>query len=34
MNEKLMRYLDGLFSPYKDLHSVKELKEELYVDLP
>ncbi|MBU7006057.1 pentapeptide repeat-containing protein [Phosphitispora fastidiosa] len=33
MNEKLMRYLDGMFLPYKDLHSVEELKEELHVDL-
>jgi len=33
MNEKLVKYLDGIFLPYKDLHPVKELKEELYVDL-
>lgn len=33
MNDKLMRYLDGVFAPYEDLHSVKELKEELHVDL-
>ena len=33
MNEKLMKYLDGVFSPYEDLHGVKELKEELFNDL-
>ncbi|WP_366924508.1 pentapeptide repeat-containing protein [Metallumcola ferriviriculae] len=33
MQEKLMKYLDGVFAPYKDLYAVKELKEELYVDL-
>ena len=33
MNEKLMKYLDGVFSPYEDLHTVKELKEELFCDL-
>lgn len=33
MNEKLMNYLDGIFSPYEDSHTVKELKEELNVDL-
>lgn len=33
MNEKLMIYLDGIFSRYEDIHAVKELKEELYVDL-
>ncbi|MDP4161038.1 MAG: pentapeptide repeat-containing protein [Bacillota bacterium] len=33
MNKKLMKYLDGVFSPYEDLNSVKELKEELSVDL-
>ena len=29
MNKKLIKYLEGVFSPYEDLHSVKELKEEL-----
>ncbi len=33
MEEKLMKYLDGVFALYKDLYAVKELKEELYVDL-
>jgi uncharacterized protein YjbI with pentapeptide repeats len=33
MNEKLIKYLDGVFSPYEDLHAVKELKEELFNDL-
>jgi uncharacterized protein YjbI with pentapeptide repeats len=33
MNEKLIKYLDGVFSPYEDLHTVKELKEELFNDL-
>ena len=33
MNEKLTRYLDGLFAPYEDSHAVKELKEELQHDL-
>ena len=33
MNKKLIKYLDGVFSPYEDLHSVKELKEELSNDL-
>ena len=33
MNEKLRRYLDGVFSPYEDLHGIKELKEELLNDL-
>lgn len=33
MNEKLMRYLDGVFSPYGDLQVVRELKEELFTDL-
>ena len=33
MNKKLNKYLDGVFSPYEDLHSVKELKEELSNDL-
>lgn len=33
MNEKLTRYLDGLFAPYADSHAVKDLKEELLQDL-
>jgi uncharacterized protein YjbI with pentapeptide repeats len=33
MNDKLMKYLDGVFSPYEDSHTIKELKEELFVDL-
>ncbi|TCP28823.1 uncharacterized protein YjbI with pentapeptide repeats [Scopulibacillus darangshiensis] len=33
MNEKLTKYLDGVFSPYEDLKAVKELKEELHTDL-
>ena len=33
MNEKLMKYLDGVFSPYEDERAVKELKEELFADL-
>jgi uncharacterized protein YjbI with pentapeptide repeats len=33
MNEKLKNHLDNIFSPYEDLKQVRELKEELYVDL-
>ena len=33
MNEKLMKYLDGVFSAYEDERAVRELKEELFVDL-
>lgn len=33
MNEKLKKYIDGVFSPYENLHTVKELKEELVYDL-
>ncbi|MDR3602264.1 MAG: pentapeptide repeat-containing protein [Desulfosporosinus sp.] len=33
MNKKLINYLDEVFSPYRDLQSVKELKEELSNDL-
>ncbi|MGC4378392.1 pentapeptide repeat-containing protein [Fictibacillus sp. Mic-4] len=33
MNEKLTNYLNGIFSPYEDLHGVKDLKEELFIDL-
>jgi uncharacterized protein YjbI with pentapeptide repeats len=33
MNEKLIKYLDGVFAPYEDIRAVKELKEELLNDL-
>ncbi|KUO49999.1 MAG: low-complexity protein [Desulfitibacter sp. BRH_c19] len=33
MNEKLMKYLDGVFAPYQDLYTVEGLKEELHVNL-
>ena len=33
MNDKLMKFLDGVFLPYEDLQPVKELKEELSNDL-
>jgi BTB/POZ domain-containing protein KCTD9 len=33
MNEKLTRYLDGLFVSYEDSHAIKDLKEELLHDL-
>lgn len=33
MNEKLLKYLDGVFSPYVELQTLKDLKEELYVIL-
>jgi BTB/POZ domain-containing protein KCTD9 len=33
MNEKLMKYLDGVFAPYEDLKMVRELKEELFNNL-
>lgn len=33
MNEKILKYLDGIFSPYEDLKAIKELKEELLTDL-
>lgn len=33
MNEKLMKYLDSVFSPYEDERVVRDLKEELFVDL-
>jgi BTB/POZ domain-containing protein KCTD9 len=33
MNDKLMKYLDGLFSSYEDLKTVRELKEELFNNL-
>lgn len=33
MNEKVKKYIEILFSPYEDVYAVKELKEELHVDL-
>ena len=33
MDEKISKYLDGLFAPYEDTHAVKDLKEELLHDL-
>ena len=33
MNEKLMKYLDIVFSHYEEERAVRELKEELFVDL-
>lgn len=33
MNEKLMKYLDGVFSQYEDETPIRELKEELKVNL-
>src|SRR5689334_7741216 len=33
MNEKLAKYLDGLFSQYEDGTAIRELKEELKVNL-
>jgi hypothetical protein len=33
MNEKISKYLDGLFEPYEDTHAVKDLKEELLQNL-
>ena len=33
MNERLSRYLDGLFAPYADSREVKDVKEELLHDL-
>ena len=33
MNERLVKYLDGLFAPYEDTQAVKDLKEELLHDL-
>lgn len=33
MDDRLSNYLDGVFSPYEDLHTVRELKEELLNDL-
>jgi uncharacterized protein YjbI with pentapeptide repeats len=33
MNEKLKIYLNGIFTPYEDVHTVRDLKEELLSDL-
>jgi len=33
MNEKLMKYLDGLFASHEDLKTLKDLKEELFNNL-
>lgn len=33
MNERLIEYLDGVFSPYEDSQAIKELKEELLNNL-
>src|ERR1044071_10027703 len=33
MNEKLAKYLDGVFSQYEDESAIRELKEELKVSL-
>ncbi|MCV4230785.1 pentapeptide repeat-containing protein [Virgibacillus sp. LDC1] len=33
MQDQLRKYLDGIFSPYEDLNEVKDLKEELFLDL-
>ena len=33
MNEKLKNHLDKIFNSYSDLKIVKELKEELLIDL-
>lgn len=33
MSNKLRQYLDEVFSPYEELKAVKELKEELFIDL-
>lgn len=33
MNEKLIKYVNGVFASYEDLHAVRELKEELLNDL-
>jgi hypothetical protein len=33
MNERLIKYLDGAFSPYEDSQAIKELKEELLNNL-
>lgn len=33
MNEKLAKYLDGVFSQYEDGAAIRELKEELKINL-
>ncbi|MET3699607.1 uncharacterized protein YjbI with pentapeptide repeats [Bacillus oleivorans] len=33
MKNKLIKHIDGLFLPYDDSHAVRELKEELYMNL-
>ena len=33
MNEKLNKYLDGVFSQYDDGNAIRELKEELKINL-
>src|SRR5215207_391086 len=33
MNEKLVKYLDGVFSQYEDGNAIRELKEELKINL-
>lgn len=33
MSEKLRKHLDYIFTPYNDLMAVKEIKEELFIDL-
>lgn len=33
MNEKLKRYLDSVFAQYEDLKQIREVKDELYLDL-
>jgi uncharacterized protein YjbI with pentapeptide repeats len=33
MNEKLAKYVDGVFSQYEDEHAIRELKEELKTNL-
>ena len=33
MNEKISQYLDGLFAPYEDTHTVEDLKEEILHNL-
>lgn len=33
MNDKLLKYLDGAFSPYEELQTLRDLKEELHVIL-
>lgn len=33
MDEKLMKYLNGIFSPYEEVSAVRELKKELFNNL-